>query len=106
MNSDSEDDAFVEIDADLFLDARLVADDLAGRNAADRHLALARPEVLDREAGDIAADILDVVALARWMSAWVWALIEKGTSWTRRGALGRGDDDLGAFVTAAEPAAG
>ena len=59
MNSDSEMTAFVEIDADLFLDARLVADDLAGGDAADRHLALARPEVLDREAGDVAADVLD-----------------------------------------------
>ena len=52
-------DRLVEIDADLFLHARLVADDLAGRHAADRHLALARPEVLDGEAGDVAADILD-----------------------------------------------
>ncbi len=56
---------FVEIDADLFLDARLVAGDLAGGDAADRDLALARPEILDGEPGDVAADVLDRLALAR-----------------------------------------
>ena len=59
VNSDSEIDAFVEIDADLLLDARLVADDLAGGDAADRDLALAGAEVLDGEAGDVAADVLE-----------------------------------------------
>ena len=59
MNSDSEMTDFVEVDADLLLDAGLVADDLAGGDAADRDLALARPEVLDGEAGDVAADVLD-----------------------------------------------
>ena len=46
-------DRLVEIDADLLLDARLVADDLPGRDAAHRDLALAKPEVLDGEAGDV-----------------------------------------------------
>ena len=53
------DDAFVEVDADLFLHSGLVADDLARRNAADRHLALPGAEVLHRQVGDVAADVLD-----------------------------------------------
>ena len=59
MNSESEVTRFVEIDADLLLHARLVAGDLAGGDAAHRNLALARPEVLDGEARDVAADVLD-----------------------------------------------
>ena len=53
------DDAFVEVDANLLLHAGLVADDLAGGHAADGNLALPRPEVLDRQARNVAADVLD-----------------------------------------------
>src|SRR3546814_8014861 len=45
------DDRFVEIDADLFLDPRLVARDLARRNAADRPLTLPASEILEGQCG-------------------------------------------------------
>ena len=54
------DDAFVQIDADLLLHARLIADDLAGGDAADGDLALPGAEVLDGKAGDGARQVLDV----------------------------------------------
>ena len=50
---------FIEVRADLFLHARLIAGDLAGGDTADRHLALARPEVLNREAGNVAAEVFE-----------------------------------------------
>ena len=53
------DDALVEVDADLLLHARLVADDLAGRDTAHRNLALPRPEILYGKPGDVAADVLE-----------------------------------------------
>jgi hypothetical protein len=52
------DHRLVEIDPDLLLYPGLVADHLPGRDAADRHLALARAQVLDRQAGDVARQIL------------------------------------------------
>ncbi len=58
----------VQVHADLLLHARLVADDLTGGHAADGDLALARAEVLDGEAGDVARQILErehVVAFYR-----------------------------------------
>ncbi len=55
------DHGFVEIDADLFLDARLVANDLTGGNAAQSDLALSRPEVLDRQTGDVAREVFEVL---------------------------------------------
>ena len=53
------DHRFVEVDADLLLDARLVAHDLAGGDAAHGDLALAGAEVLDGEAGDVRGDVFD-----------------------------------------------
>ncbi len=53
------DHRFVEVDADLLLDAGLVAHDLAGGDAAHRHLALAGAEVLHHEAGDVGGDVLE-----------------------------------------------
>src|SRR6185503_19544135 len=53
------DRALVEVDADLLLDARLVANDLARGDAADRDLALARPEVLDGQVCDVATDVFE-----------------------------------------------
>ena len=64
MKSDSEIDRLVEVDADLLLDARLVAHDLAGRDAAHRDLALAGAEVLHGEAADVGGDALDVLDAA------------------------------------------
>jgi hypothetical protein len=45
-------------DADLLLDAGLVAHDLAGGDAADGDLALPGAEVLHGEAGDVGGDVL------------------------------------------------
>ena len=53
------DDRLVEVDADLLLDARLVAHDLSGRDAAHRDLALAGTEVLNGEPGDVGGYVLD-----------------------------------------------
>ena len=86
--------AFVEVDADLFLHARLVADDLAGGNAAHRHLALARPEVLHREAGNVAADVLDRLGIGALDVFLRLRVDREGHVLDRRCALGRGDDDL------------
>ena len=54
------DHRLVEIHADLLLDARLVANNLAGRYAADRDLALARTQVLDREARHVTRQFLEI----------------------------------------------
>src|SRR5262249_2044150 len=54
------DDRLVEVDSDLLLHARLVAHDLPGRDAAHRHLTLARSEVLHRESADVRGDAFDV----------------------------------------------
>ncbi len=54
------DQRLVEIDADLLLDARLVARDLSRGHAAHRHLALARAQVLHREAAHVRRYVLDV----------------------------------------------
>ena len=48
---------FIEVDANLFLDAGLVADDPPRGHAADRQLALAWSEIPDDENGDIARQI-------------------------------------------------
>ncbi len=58
------DGRLVEVDADLFLHARLIAHDLPGRYAADRHLALTGPEVLHGQSGDVRRDALEVVDAA------------------------------------------
>ena len=42
----------------------MIADDLAGRNAADRDLALPGAEVLDGEAGDVRRDVLERLGTA------------------------------------------
>ena len=54
------DHRLVEVDADLLLDARLVAHDLAGRQAADGDLALARSEVLNGEPAHVRRDAFEV----------------------------------------------
>ena len=88
------DDAFVEIDADLFLDARLVADDLPGRNTADRYLALPWPEVLDSQARDVARDILER-RRARALDVDLRLRVDRERHVLQAAvALGRGDDDL------------
>ena len=94
MNSESEIGAFVEIDADLFLDARLVADDLAGGDAADRHLALAGAEVLDGEAGDVAADVLERLRVRALDVRLGLRVDREGHVLDARGALGRSHDDV------------
>ncbi len=58
------DHRLVEVDADLLLDARLVAHDLPRGDAAHGHLALAGAEVLHREAGDVGSDVLELVGAA------------------------------------------
>ena len=58
------DDGLVEVDADLLLDAGLVADDLPGCDAAHRDLALAGTEVLHREARDVGRDLFEVADAA------------------------------------------
>ena len=58
------DDRLVEVDADLLLDARLVAHDLSGRDAAHRDLALAGTEVLNGEPGDVGGYVLDASGAA------------------------------------------
>jgi hypothetical protein len=88
------DHRLVEIDPDLLLDARLVADDLAGRDAAHRHLALAGAEVLDRQAGDVARQVFQ----GRGAGA-LDVLLGLGVDRERHVqnggvALGGGDDDL------------
>ncbi len=52
------DHRFVQVDADLLLDAGLVAHDLAGRGAADGDLALAGAEILHRKRGHGAGYVL------------------------------------------------
>ena len=75
------DDRVVEVGADLLLDARLVAHDLAGGDAAHRHLALAGAEVLHGEAGHVRGHVLDVVDAALRAARPRWARrSEKGTS--------------------------
>ena len=64
MKSESEIDRLVEVDADLLLDAGLVAHDLAGGDAAHGDLALAGAEVLHGEAGDVRGDVFDVLGAA------------------------------------------
>jgi hypothetical protein len=88
------DDALVEIDADLLLHSRLVADDLAGGDAAHRHLALARPEILDREAGDVAGQVLDRRRARPLDVGFALRVDREGNVLHRRCAPGGGDDDL------------
>ena len=85
--------ALVEIDADLLLDPGLVAHDLAGRDAAHRNLALARTEVLHRQARDIARDVLEIVR-SRFLDVFLRLRIDRERHvLDRRVALGSGDDD-------------
>ncbi len=87
------DDRFVHVDADLLLNAWLIADDLAGRNAAHRHLALAGPEVLDGQAGNVAADILDGRGVGA-LDVLLGLRVDRERDFLEgRGALRRGDDD-------------
>src|SRR5204863_1389407 len=58
------DHRLIEVNAHLLLHTRLIADDLAGGNAADGDLALPRAEVLDREAGDVRRDVLECLGAA------------------------------------------
>ena len=53
------DHGLVEVHADLFLHARLIADDLPGRNAAHRDLTLSGAEVLHGESGDVHGHVFD-----------------------------------------------
>ena len=93
------DDAFIKVDADLFLHARLVADDLAGGDAAHRHLALARPEVLDRQARDVAREVFDRGRVGALDVGLGLRIDREGNVLQVHRALGRGDDDgLGLFV--------
>ena len=88
------DHAFVEIDADLLLHARLVAGDLPGGDAADRDLALARAEILDGQAGDVAADVLERRGVGALDVLFGLRVDREGHVLDGRCALGRGDDDL------------
>ena len=94
------DDAFVEVDADLFLDARLVTNDLAGRDTADRNLALARPEILNGQTRDIAADVLDRLRVAALNVCLRLGVDREWDVLDRRSPLGRGDDDFRRIVIA------
>ena len=95
MKSDSESHAVVEIDADLLLHARLITDDLAGRHAANRNLALAGAQILDGEAGDVARKVLDRVG-AGPLDVLLRLSVDRERHVQQRGlAQGRGDDDLG-----------
>ena len=89
VNSDSEITDLVEIDADLLLHARLVADDLAGRYAAHRDLAWPGPRFWMVRPATLRDRSSMVVAAARWMSSSVCALIEKGTRAARFRAWSR-----------------
>ena len=70
----------VEVDADRFLHARLIADHLAGADAADGDLALARTQIRDVEAGHVARDVDDVGGAGLLDVLPVMAATEKGTS--------------------------
>ena len=85
---------FVEIDADLLLHARLVADHLAGGNAAHRDLALAGAEVLDRQTGDVARQVFKGHRARALDVLFRLGVDREGNVLDRRVALGRGDDDL------------
>ena len=50
----------VHVDADLFLDPRLVANDLSGGHPAHGDLALPRPEILDTHTGEATGQIFYV----------------------------------------------
>ena len=80
VNRESEIDRFVQVDADLLLDAGLVAHDLAGRDAAHGDLALAGAQVLHREPGHVRRHVLDGVDAAVRSTSSVGAATEKGTS--------------------------
>ena len=83
----------IEIDANLLLDAWLVADDLTRADAADGHLALTGTEIGDRQAGDVARKVDDVagagiadLSLARRCHG------ERHVLQARLALLGRNDD--------------
>ena len=85
---------FVEIDPDLLLHPGLVAHDLSGGDAADRNLALPRPEVLHRQPGDIARDVFERVR-ARLLDVGGGLRVDRERHvLDRLVALGRGDDDV------------
>ena len=75
------------------LHAWLIADDLAGRHAADRHLALAWSQVLDGEACDVAADVLDRLRMGTFEVRLRLGIDRERHILDSRRALGRGDDD-------------
>ena len=85
--------ALVKIDADLLLHARLVAHDLTRRYATDRDLALARPEILDREAGDIARNVLEAIRTGALNIRLGLGIQGEGNVLDRLFAFGRGHDD-------------
>ena len=83
----------IEVDADRLLHARLIAHHLAGADAADRDLALARSQIRDVEAGDIARDV-DDVGRARLFDVLVGHRGNRERHFLQRGsALLRRDDD-------------
>jgi hypothetical protein len=83
VNSESENDGFVEVDADLFLDARLVADDLARRTRRGSKPGFGpAPRFWNGEAGDVAADIFDRVGVGALDVFLRLRVDREGTSWT------------------------
>ena len=70
----------VEIHADRFFHAGLIAHDLAGADAANRDLALARPEIGDGQAGEVAGQLDDAAAPELRICSSLAAATENGTS--------------------------
>jgi hypothetical protein len=88
------DHRFVQVDAHLLLDARLVTHDLAGGDAPHRDLALAGSQVLHRESAHVGGHALDVLDAARTQVLFGRRRHGEGHVVQRLLALQGGDRDL------------
>ena len=87
-------DRLVEVDTDLFLHAGLVAHDLAGRDTAHRDLALARPEILNRQPDHVHGHVFDIFDAANPQHFFGRRRNRERHVEQRLLALRRGDSDL------------
>ena len=90
----------IQVDADLFLDAGLVANDLARADAAHGNLALSGAEIRDGEAGDVARQIGNAGHGCAAQLLRVGRGYREGHLVQRHHAFLRGDNDFGQDVRA------